>query len=87
MREIVSTVTSKGQVTIPVEVRKLLGIERGDKLTFVIEDGGSIRIKATRYPDVASLRGAAGKLEKPVSWEEMRQIAREDHLKDIPSTE
>ena len=36
MRQIVSTVTSKGQVTIPADVRKHLGIKQGDKLSFVI---------------------------------------------------
>jgi hypothetical protein len=32
MREIVSTITSKGQVTIPAEIRKQLGVTTGDKL-------------------------------------------------------
>ena len=36
MKEIVSTITSKGQVTIPVEVRRHLGLRRNDKLSFVI---------------------------------------------------
>lgn len=30
-------VTSKGQVTIPVAIRKMLGIREGDKLLFVEE--------------------------------------------------
>ena len=34
-------VTSKGQVTIPVEIRKKLGIKNGDKVLF-IEEAGSI---------------------------------------------
>lgn len=29
-----ATVTSKGQVTLPKEIRERLGIERGDKLLF-----------------------------------------------------
>lgn len=36
-------VTSKGQVTIPVEIRKKLGIKDGDKLLFM-EDGGRIYV-------------------------------------------
>ena len=36
-----SKVTSKGQVTIPVEIRKKLGIKNGDKVLF-IEDAGRI---------------------------------------------
>ena len=34
-------VTSKGQITIPVEIRKKLGIKNGDKVLF-IEDAGRI---------------------------------------------
>ena len=34
-------VTSKGQVTIPVEIRKKLGIKNGDKV-LCIEDAGRI---------------------------------------------
>jgi AbrB family looped-hinge helix DNA binding protein len=80
MREITSTLSSKGQVTVPVEVRRYLGIKEGDKLSFVIEDEGTVRIEAPRYRNVASLRGAAGSLEKPLNWEETLKIAREDHL-------
>ena len=32
-------VTSKGQVTIPIEIRKKLGIKNGDKVLFVEEAG------------------------------------------------
>jgi AbrB family looped-hinge helix DNA binding protein len=39
----VSRVTSKGQVTIPVEMRKQLGIKEGDKVVF-INNGKSIII-------------------------------------------
>ena len=32
-------VTSKGQVTIPVEIRRKLGIKNGDKVLFIEESG------------------------------------------------
>ena len=32
-------VTSKGQVTIPIEIRKKLGIKNGDKVLFIEESG------------------------------------------------
>lgn len=80
MRQIDSTVTSKGQVTIPAEVRRHLGIREGDKLTFVVGDDGGVQVKAARYPTIASLAGAAGRLPKPLSWQKMREIAREDRL-------
>ena len=34
-------VTSKGQVTVPVEIRRALGIETGDDLHFDLEPGGA----------------------------------------------
>lgn len=40
MREIVSSVTSKGQVTIPSLVRRHLGVGTPDKIAFVIDDDG-----------------------------------------------
>ncbi|MDA8216646.1 MAG: type II toxin-antitoxin system PrlF family antitoxin [Dehalococcoidales bacterium] len=80
MREIISTITSKGQVTIPAEVRRHLGLKKSDKISFVIEGEGEVRLTAPRYPSVASLRGTAGSLKRPLSWSKMREIAREDRL-------
>ncbi|HVB75723.1 MAG TPA: type II toxin-antitoxin system PrlF family antitoxin [Ktedonobacteraceae bacterium] len=81
MKEIISTITSKGQVTIPAEVRKYLGITANDKIAFVIDDEGVVRLRVPRFPTIASLRGSAGTLRKPLSWEQMRQIAYEDRFK------
>jgi antitoxin PrlF len=81
MKEIISTITSKGQVTIPAEVRKHLGVTATDKIAFVIDDQGTVRLRVPRYPTVASLSGAAGRLKKPLSWQEIQQIAYEDRIK------
>jgi AbrB family looped-hinge helix DNA binding protein len=83
VKQITSTVTSKGQVTIPAEVRKHLGIDRGDKISFLIEEEGVIRIVAPRYSNVASLRGAAGTLEKPSSWKEIVEVAHDDRAREL----
>jgi antitoxin PrlF len=37
-----STISSKGQITIPQEVRKRLGLEPGDRVEFVIEEGRTV---------------------------------------------
>lgn len=81
MKEILSTITSKGQVTIPAEVRKHLGVKTRDKVVFVIESEGTVRLRAPRYTSIASLRGAAGSLKKPLSFQQMRAIAHEDREK------
>jgi AbrB family looped-hinge helix DNA binding protein len=38
-----STLTSKGQVTIPAEVRRRLGLQPGDHVGFILE-GGEVRL-------------------------------------------
>ncbi len=52
----VSTVTSKGQVTIPRKIRRHLGIEPADKVAFVISEGGDVVVRPARVT-VARLYG------------------------------
>lgn len=40
-------VTSKGQITIPVDIRKRLGIREGDKVLFIEENGRIIIMNAS----------------------------------------
>jgi antitoxin PrlF len=51
-----ATVTSKGQVTIPVEIREQLEIKSGDQLVFGIGLDGQLRVRVRR-PRVGSGRG------------------------------
>lgn len=37
-----STLSSKGQVTVPLEVRHRLGLREGDRVEFVFEDGKTV---------------------------------------------
>ncbi len=48
MKEIVSTITSKGQVTIPAEVRRHLGLGTGEKIAFVIGPDG-VQVRPVRF--------------------------------------
>jgi antitoxin PrlF len=45
--QIEATLTSKGQVTVPREVRRRLGLQTGDKLLFE-QDGDVVRIRPVR---------------------------------------
>ena len=82
MREYLSPISSKGQVTIPIDVRRALGVERGGKVSFVIDDDGTIRLAVPRYPDVTSLAGAAGTLREQRERREVKAIAREEASRD-----
>lgn len=37
-----STISSKGQITVPVEIRRRLGVKQGDRVEFVVENGKTI---------------------------------------------
>lgn len=41
----VATVTSKGQITLPKEVREHLHVGEGDRLEFLIDEGGEVRVR------------------------------------------
>jgi len=72
-----ATVTSKGQITIPVRVREALGLDAGDRVEFVeFEKGQFAIIPATR--SVRELKGLfRDARRKPVTIEEMNAaIAR-----------
>ena len=83
MQEIISTITSKGQVTIPAEVRRHLGVDTHDKIAFVLEDDGAVRLSVPHFPTIDSLRGIAGSLPRPMSWQEVEEIAQEEHADDV----
>lgn len=69
-----ATVTSKGQVTIPKEIRDRLHLRSGDSVDFVVEDGGRVVLKQATL-DVAALEGALARPGRtPVSVEEMHRV-------------
>lgn len=65
-----STVTSKGQTTLPKDVRAALDLHPGDRVRYMILDGGEVRLVRSR--PVAELQGMLrGKVSRTVSLEEM----------------
>jgi len=66
-------VTRKGQVTIPVEIRRDLGISEGDRVAFVVE-GDVVRL-APSAGVVARTAGSLKTAGAPRSAEELRQAA------------
>jgi antitoxin PrlF len=68
-----STVTRKGQTTIPGTIRKALQIKPGDKLQYAVEgDHATIRV----HPGTRSLKGVlASKKGKKMSFGEIREAA------------
>jgi antitoxin PrlF len=74
-----STLTSKGQVTIPKEIRELLKVESGDRIDFVIDPTGNVVVHAgtVHLGDLKGILHRPGR--KAVSIEEMDQAVRRRH--------
>ena len=71
----VSTITSKGQTTIPGEIRRHLKLKPGDRIEFVVEpDGKVVLVPAT--VDVRELKGILAPAPRRVSLEEMKAAIR-----------
>jgi AbrB family looped-hinge helix DNA binding protein len=76
-----SSVSPKGQVTIPVEIRQLLGIRPRDRVAFEVTDGQVLIRPARRSLD--SLYRSVPTLEQPLSDKEMTQLAQEEHAREV----
>ena len=69
-----ATLTAKGQVTIPKAVRDSLGLQKGDQLSWELEDG-SVRVRAVKPLDVAFLQGVEQGLQEWQSTEDEQAFA------------
>lgn len=71
-----STVTIKGQTTLPRDVRAALDLQPGDKLRYMLLDGGEVRIVRAR--PVAELAGLLKpKVSDTVSLDDMERAIAE----------
>ncbi len=79
MKQIVTTMTERGQVTVPVEVRRLLGLKPRDKVAFTIDDD-HVQLMPVRF----TLESAFGSVSPATSTDELDAIvgaAREDRVR------
>lgn len=73
-------ITEKGQVTIPVEIRRRLGLSAGDEVEFVLDGNGARVVRAATVPSrgqrlVDRLRGKA---TTNMSTDEIMALTRGD---------
>jgi AbrB family looped-hinge helix DNA binding protein len=75
-----STLTSKGQITIPKAVREALHLEVGDKIYFEIGDDGSVRLVPRNAPaeSLFGLLKSKSQRKRPISIEEMNPASAND---------
>ena len=81
MREFETTISEKGQVTIPQEIRRLLGLHPRDKVRFEVE--GEV-VKITRASSkLLQGYGAVIPRNKPEDFQELRDEFEKGVAKDI----
>ena len=75
---VMSTITSKGQVTIPKEVRDRLGVKEGDRLIFRFNNQGVLELEAEESSPVHRLAGILKRYApaEPVTIEDMNAAIR-----------
>jgi AbrB family looped-hinge helix DNA binding protein len=66
-----STLTSKGQTTIPKDIRESLGMKTGDRMTFTLMPDGTVLLRV-KNKSIMSLAGTLRKKgRKPVPVEQL----------------
>lgn len=78
-----TTITQKGQVTIPVDIRKLLHLKTGDQVKFLVDKKRGVKIKLAKSFSIMSLYGSLKPKvksnltgQKLIKWEsEMAHLA------------
>ena len=65
-----TTISSKGQVTIPVEIRNMLRLNTGDRIDFVIFDKNRVELMPKKG-SVGSLKGLVKWSGKPMTLKQM----------------
>jgi AbrB family looped-hinge helix DNA binding protein len=71
MREFEATVTGKGQITIPKEIRRIMGLHPHDRVSFELE-GESVKIRRVSSKLMQGY-GAITARKKPEEYQELRK--------------
>ncbi|MFH2065027.1 MAG: AbrB/MazE/SpoVT family DNA-binding domain-containing protein [Pseudomonadota bacterium] len=70
---ITATVTSKGQITIPKDIRDQLKIQAGDRIHFFIDNATGTVTFLPLKTNVRELKGIVPKPQKPISISDMNE--------------
>ena len=78
--DVVATLTSKGQVTVPKSVREALGVAEGDQIVFRVEGNRAILARTVSFLDLAgSVPVPAAK--RNATWDDIVRQTRASRAK------
>ncbi len=69
-KNMIATITSKGQITIPASARKNLGLNPGSRIDFIINDSDHLEMIPVSC-SVKQLKGMVPKSDRKLSLDEM----------------
>lgn len=84
MKELVTTMTQRGQITVPSEVRRLLGLKPRDKVAFTI-DGDEVRLVPVSFT-AASALGSVEPLAGGDDFDEQIRQAKDERAAKAAQT-
>lgn len=67
---------TKGQITIPKDIRDILNVGKGDRVEFLVNTNGSVTILPVTS-DITALKGLVQKPQKHVSLDDMKNAIRD----------
>ena len=75
MKEQITTMTRKGQITVPADIRRALGLNVGDKVIVSLnEEDGGLRANLRPAHSVADMTfGSISPRKRPEDFRELRQ--------------
>lgn len=73
--DVAARVTSKGQITIPKEVRNALGINEGDQVVFRVEENHAVLARTPHLLDLAGVVEVPA-AKRGVPWDSVRDATR-----------
>jgi len=83
MREFETTLTEKGQVTIPLEIRRILGLRPRDRVRFEVE-GEVVKIRQASSKLLQGY-GAVTPRNRPEDFQELREEFEKGVAKEVVS--
>jgi AbrB family looped-hinge helix DNA binding protein len=82
MKEFTSSVSPKGQITLPLEIRRQLGVKPKDKVLITL-DGNQVKVVPAASGRYEESFQAIPALQEPRALADMTAIAREDHAEEV----
>ncbi|MFN8481512.1 MAG: AbrB/MazE/SpoVT family DNA-binding domain-containing protein [Anaerolineae bacterium] len=83
MKELLTVVTRKGQITLPAEIRQRLGIKEGDKIAVSVDEAEPTQAIVRPVRSVAEMTyGAVAPLKRPEDFIALREAFENETAED-----